>query len=296
MQSLLPFRAWKFKDGDSSPIELLKNPERKPDDRSPFVRYARSAALWAEWVREGLVIQDEEASIPVLEAGGFSFRFGIVPIQTLSPLTSVLPSAKEHGQRLLEGIQLYTDPIVVVSKGDSYKVVGNHELFESARSYQADVARPGKVRASDYCLVALADEGYLDSIQPQPLIYNSKLANEVISANLQSAGYKPEARADDPTKIAITLEDGKILAKHMETGGQWKQDLAETIGVRTLDLSFKNLSEVLNIAGTKIVFSSPKVMQEILNIGTELPFGSVFANIVPPSGVTMWSLKDFRIE
>lgn len=296
MQSLLPFRAWKFKDGDPSPIALLKNPERKSDDRSPFVRYARSAALWAEWAREGLVIQDEEATNPVLQMEGYDFQLGVVPIQALNPLTSVLPSAKEHGQRLLEGIQLYTDPIVVTEQGRSYKVVGNHELFDSVRSYQNEVARPGKVKASDYCLVALVDQGYLDAIRPQPLIFNSKLTIEALATNLQNAGYQPEGRADDPNGITITLEDGQILTKPLETGEQWKQDLAEIIGVKTLDLSFKKAGDVVNIAGAKVVFSSPVDIQEILKIGTELPFGSVFANIVPPSGVAMWSLKDFRIE
>ena len=143
MSSLLPYSPWNFKDGDASQISSLTEPERKPDDRSPFVRYARSAALWAEWVREDIVALDPEPQSPSERIKGHLFRFLVAPIDSLFGTMSVPPSAKDHQQRLLESTQLYVEPIIVIpSEDDSFQVVGNHELYAAALAYQKELARP----------------------------------------------------------------------------------------------------------------------------------------------------------
>ena len=118
MSDLSPYRPWKFKDGEGDRISGFMNPDRNKDDRSPFVRYARSAAMWAEWVREGIVVLDPEIQSPKLEVDGIGFQYGLMPLEQLRPLVSVPPSAKDHHQRLLEATQLYSEPILVVPYGD----------------------------------------------------------------------------------------------------------------------------------------------------------------------------------
>ncbi|MBS1703924.1 MAG: hypothetical protein JST12_19830 [Armatimonadetes bacterium] len=292
MPNLLSFRPWTLQDWNPEAISQLKNPERKPDDRSPFVRYARAAALWAEWTREGTVVQEHESSFPNVEMGGIEFKFALTRIQSLRPLVSVPPSAKEHYQRLLEGTQVYIDPIIVVPFGDGYQVVGNHEVFEAAKAYQSDLARPGKIRSSDYCLVAIADEKLLDSVQVRKLTFDSKKTDEDIVNDLLRAKYVLSPRADAPDSIRVEIGD-KILVKTPESGGAWKQTLAAAIGAKSLDISSKPNDSGSNVSGKKIVLASPKMSRNVLEIGTEYPFGSVYTEIAPLSGVKMWSLRDF---
>lgn len=293
MSALIPFRPWKFADGDTSPISILIEPERKSDDRSPFVRYARSAALWAEWVRDGVVTQEPEPSHPVICAHGYEFRLSVAPLDSLHPLMSVPPSAKEHRQRLLEGVQLYPDPIVVVARQDgSYTVVANHELFQAAKAYQIEMARPGKVRSSDYCLVAVTDVSYLETLTSQPLTFTSHKSERDIQRDLLDSGYALSPRADDPSKFKVLLGD-LTFSKPIESGDHWKHRLAEAFGVKTLDMGSKAATPVSGNSGKKIVLMSPKVARDVQEIGTEYPYGSIATQIVPPTGAMMWNLRDF---
>jgi len=293
MSALIPFRPWKFVNGDNSQISNLKEPERKPDDRSPFVRYARSAALWAEWIREEIVIQEEEPSFPTLESEGYTFKLAVASLDAMRPLMSVPPSAKEHRQRLLEGVQLYPDPIVVVENQDgSFTVVANHELYEAAKTYQSDMARPGRLRSSDHCLIAIADESYLTTLIPQPLSYITQKDSLEVQASLLEMGYVLSPRADDPSKYNVVLGD-QVFTKELSSGGEWKPALATAIGVKSLDISSKIHEGSVNDSGKKIVLTSPKVTKDVQEIRAEYPYGSIGVQIVPKSGAMMWSLRDF---
>jgi hypothetical protein len=134
-------------------LELLQ-PERKPDDRSQFVRYARIAAQMAEWDRNGTNKRSTSLSAPSTE----EFEYGVARLSDLSCSVEVAPRDKEEPQRILEATQIYFQPILVSSEGE---VLGNYQLFAAAKAIQEDLARPGKERASDYCLVAkrLKSEG-----------------------------------------------------------------------------------------------------------------------------------------
>lgn len=296
MPELLPFRPWTLREWDSDLIAHLKNPERKPDDRSPFVRYARSAALWAEWVRDQVVHQGESAENPTVHVNGHAFRLGITLLDHLRPLVSVLPSAKEPVQRLLEGLQVYVDPIVVVEQSDgSYLVVGNPELFAAAQAYQEEVARPGRTRSSDYCLVAVADSSYLESLEIRPLVYEATRPFEEIANDLLRDGYALSPRQYGPNDLTIDI-DGKTFVKSFEANSDWKLVLVRTFGIKTLDNHIKLDNSKEPLSGKKIVLTTPRLSQDVHDIGTERPYGSVIAREVPISGAAMWSLRGFSAE
>ena len=296
MPSLIPYRPWNFRDRDANQISRLMNPERNKDDRSPFVQYARSAAMWAEWVREATVVLDPELQTPMVEVEGNSFRYGLLSLDTISPLVSVPPAAKDHHQRLLEATQLYSEPIVVIPAGDDrFTVVGNHELFAAAKFYQAELIRPGKQRSSDVCLVAVCSEQYFAKVQVRHLNFASARSVGDIRSDLIATGYADSPRTDDPTAVTILL-GGETFSKPLESGNHWTQHLAAILGLRGLDFGSNDPLLAIKAGQTKVTIVSPPISQSVLNIGSEFPYGSYEANISPLRGANMWSLRDFRAE
>ena len=296
MPPLLQYRPWNFKDGDPSQISALTEPERKPDDRSPFVRYARSAALWAEWVREETVVLDPEFQNPTITIDGFKFELGIALVNSLSSLMLVPPAAKDHQQRLLESTQLYVEPIPVVANGNGgFLVVGNHELFSAAQAYQKELARPNKRKASDHCLVAILDIDYLGTIAVQPLHFWVSEPSESVRAGLIAAGYVVSPRTDDPGSVDIRIGD-EIFTKELQSGDQWKQDLGQLLGTRGLDQGSIDLKPSAQSTRTHVILTLPNLGSVVHKTGIEFPYRSLVTNIKPFPGANMWSLRDFRIE
>ncbi len=296
MSHLIPYRPWKLKDGEADQIIGFMNPDRNKDDRSPFVRYARSAAMWAEWVREDNVVLDPEIQAPKLEVDGIGFQYGLMPLEHLRPLVSVPPSAKDHHQRLLEATQLYSEPILVVpTAGNKFVVVGNHELYAAAVAYQAELARPGKRRSSDICLVAVCDESYLSSIAVKELSFASDRSSDELRSDLVALGFADSPRTDDPTAITILL-GGETFSARLESGNQWTQHLVAVLGLRSLDFGSNELVLSVKDGQTKVTIVSPQMSPIVLNSGSEFPYGTYEANIRPLPGANMWSLRDFRAE
>ncbi len=296
MPSLMSYRPWNFQGGDLGRISELTKTDRNKDDRSPFIQYARSAAMWAEWVREGVVILDQELSTQTAEVKGNSFHYGLLPLDHLTQLVSVPPSAKDHLQRLLEATQLYSEPIIVVPNGeDQFAVVGNHELFAASKAYQAELARPGKRRSSDICLVAVCDEPYLSSIAVNELSFASDRTSAELRNDLVALGFADSPRTDDPIAITVLL-GGETFSARLESGNQWTQHLVSAFGLRSLD--FGSNQQVLSVkeGQTKVTITSPPMSPIVLNSGSEFPYGSYEANIRPLPGANMWSLRDFRAE
>jgi hypothetical protein len=298
----MPYRPWKFKDGDTDRIAGLMIPDRNKDDRSPFVRYARSAAMWAEWVREDVVVLDPEIQTPTMDVHGLPFQYGLLPLELMSPLVSVPPSAKDHYQRLLEATQLYSEPIVVARRGDDrFVVVGNHELYAAAVAYQAELARAGKRRSSDVCLVALCDESLVSNIKASELSFASDRSLADIRTDLVAQGFlsvpdfADSPRTDDPMAITILLGDETFL-RRLESGNQWTQHLVSAFGLRSLDFGSNDMVFSVKVDQTKVTIVSPQMSLNVLNSGSEFPYGSYEANIRPLPGANMWSLRDFRAE
>jgi hypothetical protein len=292
----MPYRPWNFKDGNASQITDLIEPERKLDDRSPFIRYARSAALWAEWVREDVVFLNPEPESPSVMIEGHLLRLLVVLIDTITGTMSVPPAAKDHQQRLLESTQLYVEPIIVVAlEGESFFVVANHELHAAAVAYQKELARPNRVRPSDYCLVAVADRSYLTTIKVTPLTLVVSEAADTLVEKLQLSGYAVSPRTDDPTQLMLEINDQKFM-KSSEFGKESLTELSEILGLRSLDQSSTDKGVTVAAGKTKVTLTMPGLTPNVQKTGIEYPYGSLEATIKPFRGANMWSLRDFRVE
>ena len=295
MSSLLSYRPWNFRDGDASQISALTEPERKSDDRSPFVQYARSAAMWAEWVREEVVGLDPEIQMPSVEVEGHSFQFALVPIDSLVPLVSVPPSARVHQQRLLEATQLYSEPIVVIELDDGmFSVVGNHELFSAAKAYQQELARPNKQRPSDFCLVAVADESFLTTIGANPLSFCSPRPLDVLGRGLIEAGYAVSPRTDDPHQTTLQVAGENYLCPFPGDGSDLEK-LREILGVRSLDSSSDSIKSDATNGSPIVTLLARQLTKSTLNSRFAYPYLAYTNSILPLPGANMWSLRDFRI-
>ena len=234
-----------------------------------------------------------ESQHPNVEVDGHNFRYGLIHLDSLFGTMSVPPSAKDHQQRLLEATQLYSEPILACPVGDRFAVVGNHELYAAAKAYQAELARPGKVRASDSCLVAVCDKNYLQEIAAVPLTFASDKPSDLLRDDLLATGFAVSPRTDDPTEIAIWLGD-ETFSCPLESGSQWTQRLGHALGVRSLDFGSIDPEFAAKADQTKVTLVSPQLKESVLEIATEFPYGSYQADIKPLPGANMWSLRDFR--
>ncbi len=117
----------------------LTLPEQKSDDRSKFIKYARSAALLAEWRREGALVAEPKPAIyrytQVFSLPGIPNAFSRTKIialiktepysaEVVLPHEQTFPKHKEDRMRILEATRahlecifgLYEDPGSVVLK------------------------------------------------------------------------------------------------------------------------------------------------------------------------------------
>lgn len=299
MNRLLPLRPWRFAEAESlAPAlvnitdseSLLENPdsvlhlagfERKSDDRSPFVRYARGAATWSRWVLNGVVKQDEDASLPVVDG----FTYGLAPVASLRSSTGIKPAIREHYQRILEGTQIYFEPIVVT---EDLTVIGNTSLYHAALEMAQDFARPGKVRASDYALVAIAPLGWEQHVTRNWI--------EVQTKNVdldQLTALSP--RTEDLCQAQVKIGEQTYCLDNTSQA-DWLAKLTGALGASTLNLNLKVVDATSTPSpGTAWVLPPCPTLQ---TLGTEeqFPFDSFSNNNVPDAGAILWNLRDFRPE
>ena len=293
MPSLAPYRPWNFRDGDASQISAQTNPVRNKDDRSPFVRYARAAAQWAEWVREEIVVIDSEPRVPTIHQHGQSFAYAVAPVHQLVATMSVPPAAKDHQQRLLEATQVYIEPIIVVEDGNQFAVVGNHELFAAAVAYQKELARPNRQRSSDLCLVAVVDPSYTATVRTNPLNYESDQSPDAIKTGLDELGYAVSPRTDDLSTTKVHV-GGEIWSHTPQSGRDWKDALSRVLGIKSLDFPSNETPTSAQFERTKVTLLSPQLSTNVQQIGMEFPYCALTSTIVSVPGANMWSLRDFR--
>lgn len=104
----------------------LTLPEASPDDRSKYIRYARSAARLAEWRREGFLARDARPafyrltqSYPMPHYGEHFTRTSVIALLKLQPYGSLIQPhekvavrAREDRLRLLEATRTHLEPIL----------------------------------------------------------------------------------------------------------------------------------------------------------------------------------------
>ncbi|HLO97789.1 MAG TPA: hypothetical protein VK171_04265 [Fimbriimonas sp.] len=300
MNRLLPFRPWRFAEAGSlspalvnvaDPEPFLENSdsvlhlagfERKSDDRSPFVRYARGAATWNRWVQHGVVVQDAEPSLPVIEG----FKYGLAPVSSLRSSTSIKPAVREHYQRILEGTQIYFEPIVVAA--DDLTVIGNTSLYHAAVEMYNDFARPGKVRASDYALVAIAPSGWEEQVSRNWIEVPVKAVNHE-----QLTALSPRTEDLCLAQVRIGTQTFFIDSKDDEN---WLAKLTGALGVSTLNLNLK-VTDAESVPSDGVAWILPPLpYAQTLGTGEQFPFDSFSNNNVPDAGAILWNLRDFRPE
>jgi uncharacterized protein (DUF1015 family) len=115
-------------------------PEGKPDDRSKYIRYARSAAHLAEWRREGYLAADPQPAFyrltqryPMPHYGEHFARTALIALMKVRPYgADVVPHettllrTREDRLRLLEATRTQLEPILGViddAGGDFYAAV-----------------------------------------------------------------------------------------------------------------------------------------------------------------------------
>ena len=344
MALLHPFRAWRFTDIQANAplanritpdwpmpagisIAQLTANESQSDDRSKFVRYARSSALWAEWQRSGMVVRDDQKAFHILEVEGHRWLMGVMELgqesQNLRTLQVPPPAHREHKQRLLEATQMYYEPIVVVGNLSSplksltdsgeclipaeealtfeegFLVEENSDLADAAYAFQSDMARVGKIRPSDHALVAIdladqvAEPSYL-AFQKLPVDFESlpKLLNDI--------GFRQTTRQEVPNELQVFLPGSEVSFTYnhvgVESGPIWRE-LQRVLSLRSINLNLQTRNLVEAEASmsdtTGIVIRMPKIPISLMSPYVGSPLGSFAVAKVPSAGAIMWSLRDF---
>lgn len=284
MLNLLPFRVSRFPDGNVGRIEDLLDIGRQDSDRSQFVRYAKMTQTWLHWVQEGIVVESSEAALVDFE----DFEYGIAKLNDLIPLQSVIPVEKESEQRILEALSVCLTPIVVDSFG---RVCDHHVAYHAAKGLQAELARPGRVRASDYALVARAKNVRFE--HPVLSLVSSVEPAEALK-RLEQFGWKSD-RSDYPFGFRIEF-GGKKLFRSLEEM-DWQVQIEQSFGIRKLDLNLK-LGVERKESGEQYaefqVETSASFSENNDFASFHLaPAGSVALDKRPKIGHIMWSSRSF---
>ncbi|MCH8274532.1 MAG: DUF1015 domain-containing protein [Armatimonadetes bacterium] len=159
----------------------LTLPEKEPEDRSKFVRYARSASRLAEWRREGILKADDEPALyryrqtffhPL--AGDRQTRTSIICLLKLEPYETggvlpheeTFPKYKEDRLRLLEATMSHLECILGLYRDRNHRVREAIEgapfeivaQLETADGIEHELARCTNGEALERIVEALAPE------------------------------------------------------------------------------------------------------------------------------------------
>ncbi|MBI3722033.1 MAG: DUF1015 family protein [Fimbriimonas ginsengisoli] len=121
----------------------LTLPEQRPDDRSKYIKYARSAAALAEWRREGLLAPDPPSlyrytqTFEVEHLGGPFTRTSLIALIKAEPYEKgvvlpheqTFPKHKEDRLRLLEATRAHLECIFGLYEDAAGTVLGALFLY-----------------------------------------------------------------------------------------------------------------------------------------------------------------------
>lgn len=285
MLNLLPMRVSKFSEAERNHLLTLIATSREDSDRSQFVRFAKMTQTWLNWVQEGIVVEDQTEQI--IEDDDFTY--GIALLDDLTPTQSVLPVEKEQAQRIIEALSVHLQPIVINSNG---VVLDNHIQYHAAKGLQEEMARPGKVRPTDYAFVAAAK----NPIQKETtLAIQSSVPPEQAFEKLKQTGQTFN-RSDVPAKIHLT-DKVQEWALNLESDG-WLQQIEDAFKLRKLDLNLievKTEGEGLDhLASLKVTISPDFLNKSGFRLPNLAPAGSIRLDKLPKIGHIMWSSRSFR--
>ncbi|CAN1561043.1 Uncharacterised conserved protein UCP033563 [Fimbriimonadaceae bacterium] len=141
-------------------IGRLSSPEGQADDRSKFIRYARSAAQLADWRRTAILGTGRERAF-VLDYGTCRYLLALVRLDDLTPMVLTDVNRREDRLRLLEATRTQLEPIMALTQDDQFdtwlngisgELIGN---FGEANVFRVDAELP---EISDAYIVGAVEE------------------------------------------------------------------------------------------------------------------------------------------
>lgn len=234
---------------DPHNVVHLTLPEARPDDRSKFVKYARSAAALAEWRREGALKPEEKPAIyryrqrfvvpgthKELERTAFIALLKLEPFEAgvVLPHEFTFPKHKEDRLRILEATRAHLETIFGL-----YEDPGD-DVARALTSAPSEV----RVRAQDdgitHTLEVVSDAEALQAIQKAMQDKRIWIADghhryETALAFRQAIQEAGE-RAEDYIPIALTSmsDPGLVLLpthRIVEKADQTADDIAQKLGL-----------------------------------------------------------------
>jgi hypothetical protein len=151
----------------------LLDPLGRPEDRSKYVRFAGSAALMAQWRRQGVLEVDDVPRHPV--AG--PFRAGLVPLDRteLLILTPIPPAEREERRRLLEATRAHFEFPVGLAEFDEdgtpvgpILVIEGGAVVEAAKEHRRARGARADGKAEEWVPIWLGDLR-TESVRPHPI-------------------------------------------------------------------------------------------------------------------------------
>ena len=207
--------------GDRSPYNVvnLTLPEHQPDDRSKFVKYARSAALLAEWRREGIIAPEGQ---PVFYRYTQQFKvdgvdhdlkrtalIALIKVEpydkgVVLPHEQTFPKHKEDRLRILEATRSHLECIFGLYEDANGKIDGAVKSAEGGGSVEVK-----NEIGSSHRLEPITDKGSITELQKlledrKVWIADGHHRYETALTFRQMLGDKPGAVAEDYMMMALT--------------------------------------------------------------------------------------------
>jgi uncharacterized protein (DUF1015 family) len=172
---LSPAQRDEFAARDPHNVVHLTLPESKPDDRSKYVKYARSAAALAEWRREGVLAPESKPALYLyrqrfrvpglpeeLERTAFIALLKVEPFEAgvVLPHERTFPKHKEDRLRILEATRAHLETIFGL-----YEDTGNQVATALASAPVETIVEATDDDAIHHSLAVISDEASLAGVR-----------------------------------------------------------------------------------------------------------------------------------
>lgn len=204
----------------------LTLPEASADDRSKYIRYARSAARLAEWRREGVVAKDAAPAFylltqryPMPHYGENFVRTSVVALLKLQPYGSgirphekIAIRAREDRLRLLEATRTHLEPILGILED------ANGSFAETLRTAPTGTAVEARTEDGvEHRLAPIEDEATIQALIAQAAggditIADGHVRYEAALAFREGLGERTGEVPEDYVLAALVSRQDKGLA------------------------------------------------------------------------------------
>jgi hypothetical protein len=182
-------------------IVHLSQPKSEPDERSKYVRYARSASRLAAWRKEEILVADHSPAFYVLRKGDVEVVIGLAALGSgeVVALREVKPREREDHLRLLEATRAHFEVPLAVATSDIAPLSKGIPLGELDGWSLEACAGPSEVPP----LVVVEGETVLASAL----------------AHLEGGGARYQGRAEGWLPVGVVLKGAKARFAPHRWGG-----------------------------------------------------------------------------